>query len=137
MEAMMTTIDKPRRRATAWAVVGLVLGSLLIGLEVKQGAPIARAAGGVAIMVMVIGAIWVFQTRSETASALAGKPVDERWELINERSLAVAASVGLLIAAGGFAVMEALGRDNWQFAFMALVLSGGYLVAVAWFRWRL
>jgi hypothetical protein len=137
MEAMMTTNAKPKRRATAWAVLGLVLGTLLIGLEVKQGAPIARAAGGMAILVAVIGAVWVFQTRSETASALAGKPVDERWDLINERATALATVVGLFAAIGGFVVLEVLGRDNWQFAAMALVLSGGYLVGMAWYRWRM
>jgi hypothetical protein len=114
-----------------------VLGVALIGLEVKQGAQLARAAGGVVILVAFIGSIWVFQTRSETASALAGKPVDERWQLIDQRSMAVATAVGLFAAAGGFAVMEALGRDNWQFAVMALVLSGAYLVGMAWYRWRL
>ncbi len=134
---MTTTDAKPRRRATAWAVIGLVLGVALIGLEVRQGAQLARAAGGVVILVAFIGTIWVFQTRSETASALAGKPVDERWLLIGQRSKAVAMTVGLFAAAGGFAVMEALGRDNWQFAVMALVLSGAYLVGMAWYRWRL
>ena len=133
----MTASGRPRRRrATAWAVVGIVLGLLLIGLEVQQGAPPARAAGGVAILVAFIGAIWILQTRSETASALAGKPVDERWQLINERAMAVATAFGLFASVAGFAVMEALGRDNWQFAAMALVLSGGYLVGVAWYRWR-
>jgi uncharacterized membrane protein YedE/YeeE len=90
----------------------------------------------VAILVAFIGAIWVLQTRSETASALAGKPVDERWQLINERAMAVATAFGLFTAVAGFAVMEALGHDNWQFAAMALVLSGGYLVGVGWYRWR-
>ena len=133
----MTASTSPRRRrATAWAVVGVVLGLLLIGLEVRQGASPARAAGGVAILVAVIGAIWILQTRSETASALAGKPVDERWRLIDQRAMALATVVGLLSAVAGFALMEALGRDNWQFAAMALVLSGGYLAGVGWYRWR-
>jgi hypothetical protein len=35
---MTTGSAKPRRRATAWAVIGLVMGMLLIGLVVKQGA---------------------------------------------------------------------------------------------------
>jgi hypothetical protein len=133
---MTTGSARPRRRATAWAVIGLVMGMLLIGLVVKQGAPLTRAAGGVAIMVLVIGVVWIFQLRSDTASALAGKPVDERWNLINERASAFAAMVGIFAAVGGFAVAEAQGLDNWQFAVMALLLCGSYLVGVLWYRWR-
>lgn len=106
---MTTGSAKPRRRATAWAVIGLVMGMLLIGLVVKQGAPLTRAAGGVAIMVLVVGVVWIFQLRSDTASALAGKPVDERWDLINERASAFAAIVGIFAAIGGFAVAEGPG----------------------------
>ena len=43
---MMTNTRPRRRRATAFAVVGLILGALLIGLEVRQGVPVTRAAGG-------------------------------------------------------------------------------------------
>ncbi len=134
---MMTTSTRPRRRrATAFALVGLILGALLIGLEVRQGAPVTRAAGGMAILVVFIGVIWVFQTRSETVSALAGKPVDERWQLIQERAAMAAMGMGIVVAIVGFAVMEVMGRDNWQFTLMALVLTFGYMVALVWYRWR-
>ncbi|MGD0017945.1 MAG: DUF2178 domain-containing protein [Candidatus Limnocylindrales bacterium] len=133
----MTTSTRPRRRrATAFALVGLILGALLIGLEVRQGAPVTRAAGGMAILVVFIGVIWVFQTRSETVSALAGKPVDERWQLIQERAAMAAMGMGIVVAIVGFAVMEVMGRDNWQFTLMALVLTFGYMVALVWYRWR-
>lgn len=135
---MMTTSTRPRRRrAKAFALVGLILGALLIGLEVLQGAPVTRAAGGMALVVVFIGVIWVFQTRSETVSALAGKPVDERWQLIQERAMTAAMGMGIVVAIVGFAVMEVMGRDNWQFTLMALVLSFGYMVALVWYRWRL
>ena len=48
-----------------------------------------------------------------------------------------AMGMGLIVAVLGFAVMEAMGRDNWQFALMALVLSFGYMVAIVWYRWRM
>ena len=104
---MMTTSTRPRRRrATAFALVGLILGALLIGLEVRQGAPVTRAAGGMAILFVFIGVIWVFQTRSETVSALAGQPVDERWQLINQRAAMAATGMAIVVALVGFAVME-------------------------------
>jgi hypothetical protein len=89
-----------------------------------------------AFLVAFLGVIWVFQTRSEMVSALAGKPVDERWQM-HERATMAATWMGLFVAVLGFAVMEAMGRDNWQFALMALVLGFGYMAALAWYRWRL
>jgi hypothetical protein len=117
--------------------VGVVLGALLIGLELRQGAQVARAAEAMVLLIAFLGAIWVFQTRSEMASALAGKPVDERWQHMNEQATMAAMGMGLIAAVLGFAICEAQGCDNWQFALMAIVLSFGYMAALAWYRWRL
>lgn len=134
---MTTSIRPSRRRATGFLLVGIILGALLIGLEVRQGAPLNRAAEAMVLLIAFLGAIWVFQTRSEMASALAGKPVDERWQHMHERATMAAMGMGLFVAVLGFAVMEAMGRDNWQFALMALVPSFGYMAALAWYRWRM
>ena len=132
----MTTSDKPRGRAYGAALSGLVIGAVLIGIELSQGASVAGALGGLIIIVLYSLGLFILQNRSETISTLAGRPVDERWTQINTQALAVAATFAAIVSLGGFAVMEALGRDNWQFAFMCLVVAGGYFGGLIWFRWR-
>jgi len=126
-----------RRRVLSTALVGLAIGMILIAVEVKQGAPISSAIGGSVILVVYAVALVAFQTRSETISTLAGNPVDERWGLIHARALGTAANIGAVVAIGGFVVMEAMGRDAWQFALMVCVIGLGYAGGVVWYRRRL
>jgi heme/copper-type cytochrome/quinol oxidase subunit 3 len=79
--------------------------------------------------------------RSETASLLLGRPVDERWESINTRAFALAAKVTLLVlwaALMAMAVMEADGArlDSTPFLLIGATLLGAYLGGVIWYRWR-
>ena len=136
----MTTkprVSARRRRALATGLVGLAAGGTLIAVEVWQGAPIHRAAGGFAILLAFVAALLLFQTRSETVSTLAGDPVDERWRLIHEKALAGAANTTAVAALVAFGVAEAAGLDNWQFALIAILLSLSYLAGVIWYRGRL
>jgi uncharacterized membrane protein len=132
----MTTGGKPRGRAYGAALSGLVIGAILIGIELTQGARVERAIGGVVIILLYSLGIFIFQNRSETVSVLAGRPVDERWVLINIRALAVAATAVALLVLVGFAVAEIQGRDNSQFALVGLVFAFSYMVGLVWYRWR-
>ena len=132
----MTTGEKPRGRAYGAAISGLVIGALLIGIELAQGASVDRAIGGIVIILVYSIGIFVFQNRSETISVLAGRPVDERWAQMNTQALAVAATAAAIAALVGFALMELQGRDNWQFAVMCFVVAGSYVAALIWLRWR-
>jgi hypothetical protein len=135
---MTTTDDSPRRgRNLIVPITGLIIGGILIGIELSQGARLDRAIGGVAILFAYAAVLWFFQNRSETVSAVAGRPVDERWQVIHQRAMAAAATIAAIVALVGFGGMELLGRDNWQFALMAGVIGLGYLVGVVWYRWRL
>lgn len=116
---------------------GVVIGAILIGIELSQGARLDRAAGGVAILFAYAGALWFFQTGSETVSTLAGQPVDERWQAINQRAGVAATTMAAIVALVGFGVMEYLGRESWQFGLMAGVIGFGYIAGVIWYRWRL
>ncbi len=135
----MTMADgSPKKgRSLVAPLTGLVIGAVLIGIELSQGARLDRAAGGVAILFVYVAALWFLQNRSETVSTLAGRPVDELWRSIHERAMAAAATIAAIVALVGFGAMELLGRDNWQFGLMAAVLGAGYIAGIVWYRWRL
>lgn len=135
---MTTNRVSPRRRlALAAAVTAWVIGGILIAIEYSQGAPLPSAIGGVVILVAYGAVLLIFQTRSETVRALAGDPVDERWGRIHEQSLVGAANVATVVALLGFGYCEATGRDNWQFALMAVVLGLSYMAGLVWHRGRM
>ena len=46
-----------------------------------------------------------------------------------------AATCAAVVAVAGYIVTEFAGRDNWQFALMAVVVGLSYLAGVVWF-WR-
>ena len=135
----MTTTDGSSRRGRSLIVplTGLVIGGVLIGIELSQGARLDRAVGGIAILFAYVAVLWFFQNRSDTVSALAGRPVDELWQVIHQRAMAVAATIAAIVALVGFAAMDWLGRDSWQFGLMAGVIGFGYIAGVVWYRWRL
>jgi hypothetical protein len=135
----MTTTGGSSRKGRSLVVpaTGLIIGAVLIGIELSQGARLDRAAGGIAIVFAYVAALWFFQNRSETVSVLAGRPVDELWGVIHQRAIAAAATIAAIVALVGFGAMEWLGRESWQFGLMAGVIGFGYIAGVIWYRWRL
>jgi hypothetical protein len=109
----------------------------LIAIELRQGATAERAFGGFVILLAYAAILLIFQRRSETVRTLAGDPVDERWRIINEKALALAAIVTSVALVAAYGIAEATGRENWQFAVMALILSGTYIAGIIWHRWRM
>ena len=135
---MTTTKTKlPRRRSLSTVAAGLLGGVLIMAAALQQGAPIWSAVLGFAIVAGYAALLYVFQARNDTLGTLAGNPVDERWGLINSRAMEVAATCAAVVAVGGYIVTEFAGKDNWQFALMAVVVGLGYLAGVVWFRRRL
>ncbi len=134
---MTTTGGSPRRRSVAAPLTAVVIGFVLIGLELSQGASPAPAAEGGAILFAYALALWFFQNRSDAVSVLAGRPVDELWQTINQKAMAVAATLAAMVALAGFGLMVLLGRESWQFGSMAGVLGLGYIGAIIWYKWRL
>lgn len=117
-------------------IVALVLGALIALSELAQNASPSSAALSFAIAGVYALAIFIFQTRSETASLLSGLPVDERWESINQRALVSAAQVIAAVTVGAFIVAEFRGGDAMPYAGMAAVFGITYLGSILWFRWR-
>lgn len=132
----MTTIKS--LLGTWWLLlVGLALGSVMAAADLAANGSPGRAATDVAIMVGYTLVLTALRSRSETVSALAGRPVDERWQAINLRALAVAGLIGAFVALGGFIVAEATGHDSSGFAIVATAVGVSYIGGVTWYRWRL
>jgi hypothetical protein len=135
---MTTTKAKPpRRRARSTAAAGLVGGVLIMVAVLRQGAPIWSAVLGFAILAGYAALLFIFQARNDTIGTLAGNPVDERWSLINSRAMELTATCAAVVAVGGYLVTEFAGRDNWQFALIAVVVGLSYLAGVIWYGRRL
>jgi hypothetical protein len=132
-----TKTKRPRRRALSTVAVGLLGGVLIMVALLRQGAPIWSAVLGFAVLAGYATLLFVFQARNDTIGTLAGNPVDERWSLIHSRATELAATCAAVVAVGGYLVTEFAGRDNWQFALMAVVVGLSYLAGVIWFRRRL
>ena len=121
-----------------WLVlVGLAVGGVL-GLAdfISSGSP-GRALIDVAIVVGYTLVLALLQSRSETASVLAGQPVDERWEAINLHALAMAGLVAALASLGGVVAAQVTGHDSSGFAIVAGAVGIAYIGGVVWYRWRL
>ena len=91
------------------------LGSVLLGATIPLG---------YALLVTVLG------RRSSLSSALAGRPVDERWEHIDLEATAFALGISAAVVVGAVAVALASGGDWQPYAFIGAVMAAGYLVAL-------
>ena len=121
-----------------WLVlVGLAVGGVL-GLAdlIATGSP-GRALTDVAIVGGYTLVLALFRSRSETASVLAGLPVDERWESINLHALSTAGLIAAVVSLSGFVAAEVTGHDGSGFAIVAGVIGVSYIGGVIWYRWRL
>ncbi len=113
-----------------------LLGGVLSLAEIAAGSGSAVAATSFVIVVMYAFIVTSLERRSETMSALAGRPVDERWKFINEHALAFSAQIGTATALIGFTVTELQHRDSWQFATVAAVMGLSYIGGILLYRWR-
>ena len=119
-----------------FVLVGGALGAILAVADLAwRGVP-TRAATTFAIVLGYSLIVAMLQTRSETASALAGRPVDERWAAINVRALAISGQLGAFVALGGFVAAELTGADGSQFALVGAVVGFAYIGTIVWYRLR-
>lgn len=117
-------------------IVGLVIG-LVLGVS-------EAAAGGTPIRILLGGGIPVayailvsaLAPRSETVSALAGRPVDERWMQFNLNASAWAFGVSALVVLTAFVVVQASGGDYLPYAFVAAVMGVAYIGSLIVIRLR-
>ena len=67
---------------------------------------------------------------------VSGLPVDERWESINNRALALAAQVIAVIILVVFLVTEYEGGDAMPYALLEAAFAAAYFGGILWYRWR-
>ncbi|HEY6636068.1 MAG TPA: hypothetical protein VIZ61_00160 [Solirubrobacterales bacterium] len=117
----------------------LPVWSLFLGIVIST----AMAIGGnLTIALVTLGlfvafsALFYFGARNETIGGLAEPGRDERWAMINQRAMAFAGTVLVLILIGGWVVELANGNDGSPYS---EVFAGGtiaYFAAALWLRFR-
>lgn len=115
---------------------GLLLAVVMAAVDYHRSGSAQEALVAFAIVAGYSLFVLVLQSRSETASLLAGLPVDERWISINDRALARAAQVMAVFLSVLFVGVELTGGDAMPYAWSALVLVVAFLTATLWYRWR-
>ena len=116
-------------------VVGLLLGLLLFVAATAGGQP-GLGLGMFAVMAIYAGMLFALGGRRETVGILSGRPTDERLASFDILATAVAGTVAVLVAIGGFLWAIANGQSGYDFALVAAAAGLAYIGALLWFRWR-
>lgn len=116
--------------------IGFVIGLVIAASELLGGDSILTAAVSLAVVVGFAVLVTLLQGRSETASSLAGRPVDERWEHIGLEASAYAFAVSGLATIGALAIAQATGGAWQPYAIVAGVMGLAYLGSLAVVRAR-
>ncbi len=119
--------------------------ALAVGIPIGVLIALARLAGGgswleAAIVLLISVGYAVLVTliggRSETASTMAGRPVDERWEHIGLEASALAFGVSAVVVLGAF-VLTMTVDGAWQpFALVAAAMAASYVGCLVFVRSR-
>src|SRR5919204_3395311 len=103
----------------------LVIWSLALGVVFFTAAAIGGHLGNGFVslgLFVAFAAIFYFGSGNETIGGLAAPRRDERWAMINQRALAFAGTVLVLILIGGWLVELANGKDGSPYS---EVMGGG------------
>jgi hypothetical protein len=114
---------------------GLLMGAVMLAASAVGGQP-GIGLGMFAVMAIYSAVLMIFGGRSETVGVLRGQPADERLASFDLAATAVAGTVAILVALGGFLWQIAHGQSGSDFALVAAAAGIGYLVALLWLRWR-
>jgi multisubunit Na+/H+ antiporter MnhF subunit len=115
--------------------LGLLLGGAMFVAATIGGEPelgLAMFAVMVAYTFLLVG----LSGRSEVVAVLRGRPADERLAGFNVHATAVAGTVALVVALGGFLWEIAQGQSGNDFAIVVMAGALAYLASLVWFRWR-
>lgn len=112
-------------------VVGVVVGLVIGVAEFAGGGTVGWAAVSTAIPIAYAVVVTLLARRSEAAGVLAGRPVDERWELMNQEAAAWALGLSAIAIIGAFVVADATGGDWLPYAFIGAVMAATYIGSLA------
>jgi hypothetical protein len=127
----MTTLSK-------WFVpaVGILLGLAMAAVEMGRSGNPAQAAVAFAFVAGYALILRAFQSRSDMASVLSGRPTDERWSSINVRALSVAAQVLAVVIVVGFLATQIAGGETDTYARLGAIFAVAYIGGLLWYRSR-
>ncbi len=117
-------------------MVGIVIGLVMGAAEMIYGAELWTAAIATFIPIGYAVLVTVLASRSESASVLAGRPVDERWEHINLEAASWALGASAIVVLAAFAVVTARGGDWAPYGFIGSVMALAYVGALIIVRLR-
>jgi len=132
-------MTKGRSRAITRSKWFLPLFSVALGLVILAviwlgGQP---ATGAISFGVLaVFGLLVLLAGRSETIRGLRGDGRDERFARIDLQATAVTGLVLLVALIVAWLVATARGQSGSPYDWLLAIGGLGYLLAVAWFRWR-
>ena len=112
----------------------VALGLVILAVSWLGGQP---ATGAVSFGVLaVFGLLVLLAGRSETIRGLRGDGRDERFARIDLQATAVTGLVLLVALIVAWLVATARGQSGSPYDWLLAIGGLGYLLAVAWFRWR-
>ena len=117
-------------------VVGVLIGLVFGAAGLLGGDPPWQAAISTAIPIGYALLVTLLARRSETVSVLAGRPVDERWELMNQEAAAWALGLSAIVILAAFIVADATGGDWMPYALIGAVMAAAYVGSLAVIRLR-
>jgi len=123
------------RRSPVLAV-GIVIGLVMGTAALMGGGEAWRAALTTVIPIGYAALVTILARRSESASVLAGRPVDERWEHINLEASAWALGASAVVVLAAFVVVQAQGGDWLPYALIGLAMAVSYVGSLVLVRLR-
>jgi hypothetical protein len=123
-------------RSWVGPAIAVALGLLAAVAAIGHQASLAEAAvlflsvTAYPIVVLVSG------YRFDLGIVLSGRPRDERWQSIHERSLSLAAQVLAVLLAGAFLWTSIGGGDPTPYAWLGAGFAVTYLAGIVWYRAR-
>ena len=110
--------------------VGVIVGALMGAAQYTGGSSLGSAVLAAVIPIGYAVVVTLLGRRSGISSALAGRPIDERWEHISLEATAWALGISATVVLGAVVVALASGGQWQPYAFVGAVMAAGYLVAL-------
>ena len=110
--------------------IGVIVGGLMGAAQYVSGSGLGSAVLGAAIPIGYAVVVTLLGHRSALSSALAGRPIDERWEHINLEASAWALGISAVVVLGAVIVALASGGQWQPYALIGAVMAAGYLVSL-------